>query len=709
MDMLESIVTITPEKRPLLNLFPHARGKRSHITCELKCANECDEPIANTSDNSYFRDVASSNFSRRNMLTGMAAASAGLVLATAAGTSPAEALADAVEEGKKKPGLKPGFKPNRLEFAPIDPVEATVDAVSVPEGYDWNAIIRWGDPLFADSPKFDVNNQTAEAQAMQFGYNCDYLDILICNSASTKGLLICNHEYTNEKIMFAPDFDSEEAKKIAIASHGMTVVELERDKKGQPWKYIQGAPKNRRITPATEFKFTGPAAGSDLLKTKAEPTGRTVLGTLNNCAGSTTPWGTILSGEENFNQYFVANESEEVERYGIPTKEKGRKWWTVDPRFDARIEGNENEINRFGWVVEVDPSDPESTPLKHTAMGRFKHEAAAVQLTRDGRAAAYSGDDGRFEYVYKFVSRKHMRHGKSAAAKKHNMALLSDGDLYVAKFVGDSPADQITGDGELPKDCRFDGRGYWLPLVVGRRSMVSGMSVDEVLVNTRLAADKMGATKMDRPEDVQPNPHDGRVYIACTNNTKRAKDDYPGVDEANPRRINREGHVVEIIEDRNDASSMGFRWNLLLVCGEPDTAGTYFGGWEGEVSPISCPDNVAFDSVGTLWVSTDGQPKTLKLNDALHKVPTRGKNRGQVQQFLAVPREAETCGPVIHDREDTVYVAVQHPGERGKWGEQTSYFPDYTTPNEMNDDKWGGPRPSVIQVGRFEGRNAKKD
>jgi secreted PhoX family phosphatase len=283
------------------------------------------------------------------------------------------------------------------------------------------------------------------------------------------------------------------------------------------------------------------------------------------------------------------------------------------------------------------------------------------------------------------------------------MTLLSDGDLYVAQFTGDSPAAEITGTGALPSDGEFDGSGIWLPLVKDGVSQVPHMTVAQVLVFTRLAGDAVGATKMDRPEDVEANPRTGAVYVALTNNSQRG---VPGtgrraeVDEANPRTANRDGYVLELIEAGRNPTRTTFSWNLLLVCGPTNTAGAYFGGYDGPVSPISCPDNLAFDSVGNLWISTDGQPGTIQKCDALHKVTLRGPERGRVEQFLAVPREAETCGPVIHDREDMVFVCVQHPGENGTWEAQTSYFPDYVAPGAQTDGKWGGPRPSVVQVYR---------
>jgi secreted PhoX family phosphatase len=301
------------------------------------------------------------------------------------------------------------------------------------------------------------------------------------------------------------------------------------------------------------------------------------------------------------------------------------------------------------------------------------------------------GDDERFDYLYKFVAHRKYRPGKSAAARRHNMRILTSGDLYVAKFSG-----------TLKPDAYNLGRGTWIPLTLNGRSMVPGMSVAEVCVYTRLAADQVKATPMDRPEDVQPNLKTGKVYLACTNNTDRGTPGKPGPDAPNPRARNKDGHVLEITEHRNRADATTFDWNILLLCGDPadPAVKTYFAGWDGPVSPIACPDNVAFDSTNrNLWVATDGQPGTINYLDGLFKVPLQGEERGRVQQFLAVPREAETCGPVIHDRDGSVFVAVQHPGEDGTWEEQHSFFPDYVAAGERpRRGEWRGPRPSVIQV-----------
>ncbi len=457
---------------------------------------------------------------------------------------------------------------------------------------------------------------------------------------------------------------------------------------------------NRRITLTTPFEVRGPAAGSKFLKTSADPSGKKVLGTQNNCAGGVTPWGTILSGEENFNQYFAnadlvtdADTKAKLGRYGFSGKASLRKWENFDKRFDLAQEPN--EANRFGYIVEIDPLDPTSTPVKHTALGRFKHEGANVIVARDGRVVAYMGDDERFDYMYKFVTDGCYQKGDSKRAREHNKRLLDSGTLYVAQFTGDSPVAEIDGTGKLPADGEFDGSGKWIPLAHNDKSFVPGFTAEEVYVFTRLAADKVSATKMDRPEDVEPSLKSRRIYAALTNNTDRGvKPGKEGATEVAPRVNNKHGHVLEIEERRSDNTALTFSWKLLLVCGDPKSPDTYFGGYDkSQVSPISCPDNVAFDSQGNLWISTDGN--ALKSNDGIFAVPVEGRRRGYVKQFLTVPKGAEACGPVITD--DFVLVSVQHPGEidGATANNPQSHWPDGGTSQ---------PRPSVAVVWRKDRR-----
>ncbi|MGW1340264.1 PhoX family protein [Kribbella sp. NPDC002412] len=680
---------------PLISQIGTRHGSRSFRTCELKCANQCDHPEPNTSGNEHIQSVMRSAFSRRNVLkvgaAGVAAAGVGTL---AANLTPAAAdqPAGAGYGGEQGNGAFPGFgKPGALTHGVVPPNRK--DEIVIPRGYDQSVIIGWGDPVEAGAPKFDAYKQTPEAQAKQFGYNNDYTMIVPLRD-DRKALLVCNHEYTDENLMFPTGkYDQKTIAKIGLAAHGMTVVQIERVGRSGEWRRDkQGSKYNRRITATTKFEVTGPAA--------ADPrVGKVAYGTFGNCAGGVTPWGTILSGEENFNGYYdvtgtvPAQYVDSYKRYGVPTTvtKSAREWSTVDPRFD--LTKTPTEVFRSGWIVEVDPYDPKSTPKKRTMLGRMKHEGATITITADGRVAAYLGDDEKGEYIYKFVSS-----GKyDEANRAKNFGLLDEGTLYVAKFTGDGAADGL-----------YDGTGQWIPLTTDKKSFIDGMSVADVLIDIRTAADKVAATRMDRPEDIERNPRNGRIYAALTNNDNRGAK-FPA-DEANPivkshtrdtlggplieKAGNRNGYILELSEEGDDAAKTGFFWTLFLVCGDPAAQETYFGGFDKtKVSPISCPDNVTFDGSGNLWISTDGN--VLGSNDGIFTVPVAGPNRGQVKQFLSVPFASEACGPLVSEDDKTAFVAVQHPGETD---DATFEKPTSTWPHTHKY-----PRPAIACVWRRDG------
>ncbi|ANJ08525.1 PhoX family protein [Streptomyces parvulus] len=675
-------------------------GGRSAMTCRFRCGDACFHEVPNTSANEYVGDVIAGALSRRSMMRAAAVVTVAAAGAGAVGVAGAPSAQAAPAAGH---GHGHGHHPKPqgargLRFTPVAPNKD--DKVTVPEGYRQDVVIRWGEPILRGAPAFDPEKQTAKAQAGQFGYNNDFLALLPLRGERDRQVLVANHEYTDEILMFRgydPENPTREQVEIAWAAHGLSVVAVEEERRSGRLTPVSRHRLNRRVTATTEFRLTGPAAGSDLVKTSVDRSGRKVLGTLNNCSGGTTPWGTTLHGEENFNQYFANSGRDTDKRYGIGTGATERKWERFDKRFDVAKEPN--EVHRFGYVVELDPYDPESTPRKHTLLGRFKHEAATVRLTWDGRPVVYTGDDERFDYFYKFVGSKRMRHGGSRSAREHNLSLLDEGTLYVAKLSGDSPAIEIDGTGKLPRDGEFDGSGHWIPLVTatedGAVSHVEGMSAEEVCVFTRLAGDKVGATKMDRPEDIEPSPQTGKVYVALTNNTNRGVGSNAKPDEANPRNANKHGHVLELTERWNRADATSFAWSLFLVAGDPEDPATYFAGFPKErVSPISCPDNVAFDDHGNLWISTDGN--ALGTHDGLFGVATRGDRRGELKQFLTVPTGAETCGPLVQDRR--VLVAVQHPGEvdGASVEKPASTWPD--GPGKIV-------RPAVVAVWRADGED----
>lgn len=674
------------------------RSSRAHVTCRYKCGDACRTVPGNSSDNAYFREVVRSQVSRRSVLK----SSAGTVLALGAITASAACGdGEASELGWSSTAPSPGDALPGMKFTAVTP--NTEDALVIPEGYRQQVVIRWGDPVLPGAPEFDVANQTPEAQAGQFGFNNDFAGLIPVDGVPGHFYLVANLEYPTEPFMFTGYREgepTEQQARIAMAAVGIAVVEVEAARGSGALKPVVG-PRNQRLTASSPFRLTGPAAGSEFVRTSADPAGTTVLGTFANCSGGLTPWGTMLSGEENFNNYF-ANASkvtdqkaaERLARYSFDDDSDEHHWGRFDKRFDLAVEPN--EANRFGYIVEVDPHDPKAVPVKHSSLGRCKHESANIHVVDsgpdEGTVVAYSGDDEKFEYIYKFVSSRRIKSGLSKTAREHNLRILDEGTLYVATFYGDSP----DGSGRLPASGRFAGRGSWKPLLTteadgSARSHVPGMSPAEVAVFTRLAADAVGATKMDRPEDIEPNPTTGKVYCALTNNSDRGTDGKPGIDAVNPRTENKSGQVIEITDDHTGTE---FTWELLLVCGDPAAADTYYGGFDKtRVSPISCPDNLAFDPHGNLWISTDGN--ALGSNDGLFAVALEGDRRGETKQFLTVPVGAETCGPVISG--DRVLVAVQHPGE----------LDDHSADNPASHWPDGGnsrPRPAVVAVWREDGK-----
>ena len=557
-----------------------------------------------------------------------------------------------------------------LGFDSLAPSSA--DELRLAASHSSRVVIAWGDPMFPGLDAFDPRAQSAAEQERRFGFNNDFNAWLpLPRGKSERGLLFVNHEYTGRKEMFtdlAPEGTTREQCAIEMAAHGFSVVELERDE-DEHWRVVLDSVRNRRLTASSPMEFSGPAAGSEWLRTNADPSGRRVLGSLNDCSGGKTPWGTALAGEENVHYYFsnaavVKDERTALgyESMGFRKNTSDYKWERFDERFDLAQEPNEG--HRFGWIVEVDPYDPTSTPKKHTALGRFRHEGASTALSKDGRAVVYTGDDAVDQFVYKFVSARSFVPGDAA----HNSRLLEEGTLYAARF-------------------ETDGRGRWLPLVP--EGPLAKWSQARILVHARLAAQLLGATPMDRPEDIEVSPVTQRVYIACTKNPKRKAGD----GGANPRAENRCGHVIELTEARGDLASREFVWNPFLLCGDPERdADTFWAGADPAlVSPLACPDNFVFDGVGNLWIATDGQESALEQNDALYAVPTAGPERGLTRRYLTVPVGAEVCGPEFTTDFRTLFVNVQHPGAGGGLETPTSTWPDRTL---------GVPRPAVVATRR---------
>ena len=639
-----------------------------------------DRPLS-PADVPSFGDIVAARFGRRDMMRGTLTATA---IAAVAG--PAAMLSRRSQAAEASFGFE--------EIA-----HGVDETHHVAPGYTAEVLIRWGDPVVPGAPAFDPMNQTADAQEMQFGYNCDYIGFVPLpqgSDAVDHGLLCVNHEYTSEEVMFpgvakqGEDFADMTAElvDIEIAAHGGSIIEVV--KEDNAWRVVPDSQFNRRISArTTEIDISGPAAGDDRMKTSADPSGTRVIGTINNCAGGITPWGTYLMAEENFHGYFWGDveghaEQRNFERYGVP--DMWYAWGKFHDRFDVNKEAN--EANRFGWIVEVDPYDPSSTPVKRTALGRAKHEGAENIVNGDGRVVVYTGDDQRFDYVYKFVSANPFNADDRAA----NFGLLDEGTLYVARF------DE-------------DGTGAWLPLVYGEGPLTSENGFNsqaDVLIETRVAADLLGATPMDRPEDVEANRVTNKVYINLTNNSRRTADQ---VDAANARAENLWGQIVEITNPDDDHAATTFAWELLVVCGDPndESVGAVWNSATSENGWFSCPDNMAFDSQGRMWVSTDQGGAWAAVSgsaDGIWAMETEGELRGTGKMFFRVPVGAEMCGPLLTSDDRTLFCAVQHPATDGAadyepFGRESTFEDPATRWPDFEDGV--PPRPSVVVITKDDG------
>ena len=567
---------------------------------------------------------------------------------------------------------------------------SSADAVRVPEGYEAQVLAPWGEPVGIAGAmpawKEDASNSAAD-QAVQMGMHHDGLHFYTLGGSSTRGLLAVNNEYTDDGLLH-PDgqknWSAEKVKK-AQAAHGMAVIEIEL--KDGRWSMVRPSRYARRITAQTPHVISGPAAGHVLMRTAADVTGRRVLGTIANCASGKTPWGTYLSGEENWAGYFQGSDfsTADQRRYAL-IKTHWYRWDEFDERFDARK--HPHEFHRFGWVVELDPMDPTSSPVKHTALGRAAHEGASVAVTQDQRAVVYSGEDARFEYIYKFVSRDRIAPaGKGLTQAQANRELLDHGTLYVARYDA-------------------DGTGRWLPLVHGQGPLVAAHGFadqGEVVIKARQASDRLGATKMDRPEWLAIDPIGGQVYVSLTNNRDRGKSGHPGIDAANPRPNNLMGHIIRWKED-GDFDGVTFNWNHLVLAGvpgssEPELKGNVLG------DEFACPDTLAFDARGVMWIGTDISSSFLNKGE----MQPLGNNQlmacdvqsGAVRRFLTGPVGCELTGCTFTPDGTTMFVNIQHPGEtpreRNDPAEPRRYsnWPDFR-PN-------GRPRSATLAIRRHDG------
>lgn len=631
--------------------------------------------IRSNSVSKPFNDLLAERLTRRDVLRGSAAAGA---LAVAPG------FVGSVFEGK----AYAAGTASSLGFTELKRVYDETHHVA--PGFKAQVLARWGDRVLPGAPEFDPEKQTPEAQGQQFGYNNDFVAFLplpLGSNSSENGLLFVNHEYPNPHVMFpgliakedeAGKTMSKEQVDIGMASMGHSVVEIV--KKDGAWQILTDSRFNRRITSFTPMLISGPAVGHKMMQTKADPDGARVIGTGANCGGGVTPWGTVLSCEEFPYSYFggdpaKTDQADHIKRIGMESED----YYGIARFYEQYdVEKEPNELNRWQWVVEVDPYDPASVPVKRTALGRMGHEGATVVVNKDNRIVVYMGDDDYFEYLFRFVTDG----AYDPANREANKSLLDKGTLSVARFDA-------------------DGTLVWLPLIHGVDPLTAANGFadqGEVVIKCRQAADKLGATPMDRPEDFETNPVTGRVYAIMTKNKKRKADN---LNPVNSRPENKWGHIIELIppgESKDaDHAATSYKWDILMLCGDPTKPehgarfhpGTSADGW------FVTPDNLCFDAKGRMWIATDGQ-NDFELADGIFGVDTDGPGRGLPKALFAGPTGAEVTGPCFTPDGKTLFVSVQHPGENSETIEKLSTrWPDFKDGMP--------PRPAVVAIMREDG------
>lgn len=671
--------------------------------------NPCVE-TSNESGNSSILDlIEKRKLSRRVFLKGSAGATAGATAVVVLGASVVDGLTKYAEAAPPPLGT--------IGFTTVPAnkfVSAADDAVTVPDGYSARVLVAWGDSM-TSAPNWNPAGAMDEATQLHcYGAHTDGMHFFPFPGplGNTRGLLVTNSEYCDPPLVnnikpytsYATVPLTLDMVRAQQAAHGVNVVAIRKD--GGEWEVIRDSPFNRRITGNTPCLISGPAAGHPLMQTAADPSGSAVLGTLNNCAHGYTPWGTYLTCEENWNGYFgsvtTLDATNDEKRYGVNAAGFGYRWHEVDTRFDVNL--NRNEPNRFGWVVEIDPFSKNSRPVKRTALGRFKHESSQVVVDRGENVASYMGDDERNEYVYKFVCANKL---SKSLARNRNM--LDEGTLYVARF-------------------NANGTGQWLPLVWGQNDLTpaNGFADQaEVLIKCRQAADRLGATMMDRPEWTAAHPVTGEVYLTLTKNSRRGNKPVtsnavngttsagganPPVDGANPRPDNDYGHIIRWRDANSRVTATTFTWDIFVQCGDRATAkilgGTYtageYGGqtvsYKGNINgdDYGAPDGLWFDKEGRLWVQTDqiGNATGDWVNIGSNVMMCADPSTGETRRFLTSPKNCEVTGVVSTPDGKTMFVGIQHPGEDWISGfTENSTWPD----SRINGNTTASELPAVFK------------
>ncbi len=515
------------------------------------------------------------------------------------------------------------LRPGLTDFTALPRDSATGPWPTISEDYEFSILLPWGDPLEPEGPAF-AHPPTGADQELQIGIGHDGLwffpDPDFPEKESSYGLLVINHEFgSNSVVLGKSDPESLDDVRVSQHAHGVSIVGIE--KVDGVWT-TYATPNARRIHANTPVSFSGPAASHADLQTD---NGNTALGTINNCGCGHTPWGTYLTCEENFNLYFGAtNEtttweaSESQQRYGFSTNGAGYGWHDYDKRFDLSDSDYENEENRFGWVVEIDPFDPNHVPVKRTALGRLKHESVAVTVGDRRRVVCYMGDDQGDEYLYKFVSAD-----DHVGLVHAGISPFDFGTLYVARFDADNT-------------------GRWMELsLLHSQLALRFATMGDLLINTRSAADVVGATEMDRPEWITV-AEDDWVYVALTNNSGRDI-----ANAANPQAPNPDGHIIRLRDDHAH-TGIEFEWEIFQLASST----------HGTEESYGSPDSIWVDPDGRLFIATDGSQEG-SMNNQLLVADTVTKD---VKRLFAGVTGCEVTGITTTPDRRTMFVNIQHPG-----------------------------------------------
>lgn len=705
-----------------------------------------DNEIVNHSGNAHFSDILAANMNRRGVLRGSVATSAGVLLGSVGLTA-----CGGDGSGPAKPPVSNGPKELKLNFEPV--AHTNADLVTVPKDYQVSILHALGDPLhYGDTSWSDTGTESAESYQRRIGDGHDGMyyfglsdDGKFDANRSDRGLLCVNHEYVVAPYGLHPAGSTrvdgkrpaEEVRK-EIFAHGASVSEIQRKAGSNEMEMVRGSKYNRRVHSATPMEMAGPAAGNAKLVTKLSVDGKEAFGMNNNCACGYTPWGTYLTCEENYLNVIgravdddtqrSASEIVALNRYGLPQgRENPYGWdtpegeefkrWNSAVSAAAARDDYRNIFNSFGWVVEIDPFRPDSKPVKRSALGRFNHEGAWPAPAKAGEPIViYSGDDARNEYVFKFVSDakwdpKDVNGGAAAGAK-----YLDKGTLYAAKF-------------------NDDGTGEWLELTHGKNGIDASNPVypfadqADVVMHCRLAADFMGATKMDRPEWGGVNPLNNEVYMTMTNNSQRDGVKMP-LDAANPRKLNTNGHIVRWREEGSQAGTK-FQWDIYLFGARVDGKQSENLSNLSATNDFSSPDGLYFDQrtdggAGLLWIQTDdgsytdvtncmmlaaipgqvGDGKRVTTSDGQETIMGAHATGANVRRFLVGPFDCEITGVVVTPDGKTLFFNVQHPGEdKGDFATNTftSHWPGNQPGITSHHQGHKRPRSATVVVTRKDG------